>query len=579
MLGVKRPELSPHRQVSAGLGRKRAASGPGLTACVAVRQRRSSVMPRVLAAGIVLTAVLLALVIVLGSSPSRAAPPRAMESLFQDDDHLIYAPTATVRSTLDRLKALGVDRIRATVLWRAIAPHPGATAPPSGFDPSDPAEYPPSAWAPYDRLVGLAGARGIALDFDVSGPGPLWAMARGARGSRYADHWMPSATQFGAFVTAVGRRYSGHYPAPGGSALPRVSFWSVWNEPNQPGWLAPQWWTVGGRQVIESAVLYRGYVDAAFAALERTGHGPSTDTVLVGELAPEGSESPSDGFAQAIPPMPFLRALYCVDPGYRPVAGADAVALGCPQGRGASAFVGANPGLFEATGFAHHPYSFFLAPSARMADANFVPLSDLPRLEHGLDSIFAAYGVGRHLPLYLTEYGYETNPPNPYRGVSPATQAEYLNEAEYMAWRDPRVRSTSQFLLYDALPDIRYRRGSERYWSTFQTGLLYADGAPKPSLDAYRLPIFVADPVLGSGRSVRVWGRVRPAQHGGTDDAAVQWASPGGSYRTVATLAATVPSNVVSGEVEVPGAGTIRLEWSSPSGQAYYSRTVGISDF
>ena len=74
-----------------------------------------------------------------------------------------------------------------------------------------------------------------------------------------------------------------------------------------------------------------------------------------------------------------------------------------------------------------------------------------------------------------------------------------------MAWLDPRVRSMSQFLLYDALPDTRYPRGSERYWSTFQTGLLYADGTAKPSLGAYRLPIFVPNAVLGSGQQrVRV---------------------------------------------------------------------------
>ncbi len=533
-------------------------------------------MPRVLAAVIVLAAVVVALIIVLGSSSSRAAPPRAMESLFQDDDHLIYASTATVTSTLDTLKALGVDRIRATVLWRAIAPDPAATAPPPGFDPSNPADYAASAWAPYDRLVELAGARGIALDFDVGAPGPLWAMARGAPAPRYANHWMPSATRFGAFVTAVGRRYGGRYAPPGGSTLPRVSFWSVWNEPNQPGWLAPQWQTVGGQHVIESALLYRQYVDAAFTSLERTGHGPSTDTILIGELAPEGSESPSYGYAEAIPPMPFLRALYCIDPGYRPLTGSAATALGCPQSGGPSAFVSANPGLFDATGFAHHPYSFFLAPSAQMTDVNFVPLSDLPRLEHGLDSIFAAYGVGRHLPLYLTEYGYETNPPNPYRGISPSTQALYVNEAENMAWRDPRVRAFSQFLLYDAFPDTRYPRGSERYWSTFQTGLLYASGAAKPSLDAYRLPIFVPDPALGSGRNVSVWGQLRPAVHDGSRRAQVQWAGPGGAYRTLETVSASGQSGVIATEVGVPGPGTLRIAWSSPSGQTYYSRTVGL---
>ena len=45
--------------------------------------------------------------------------------------------------------------------------------------------------------------------------------------------------------------------------------------------------------MIESAVLYRGYVNAAFGALSRTGHGPSTDTILIGELAPEGAEGPA----------------------------------------------------------------------------------------------------------------------------------------------------------------------------------------------------------------------------------------------------------------------------------------------
>jgi hypothetical protein len=323
-----------------------------------------------------------------------------------------------------------------------------------------------------------------------------------------------------------------------------------------------------------SPSFYRIYVEAAFAALERTGHSPATDTILIGELAPEGTEgtAPED----PIPPLPFLRALYCVDASYRPLTGAAATALGCPAAGATSAFVSSDPGLFDATGFAHHPYAFFLAPSAQMSDANFVALSDLSRLEHALDSIFAAYGVGRQLPLYLTEYGYETNPPNPYRGVSPATQALYINEAEYMAWRDPRVRAMSQFLLYDAPPDTGYRRGSERYWSTFQTGLLYADGVSKPSLDAYRLPLFVPDAVLGSGGSVFAWGRVRPAAQGAPRRAALQWAPAGGSYRTVATAAVAQDSGVVTDAVRVPGPGTIRLAWTSPAGQTYYSRAAEL---
>jgi hypothetical protein len=540
-----------------------------------VSNARRSSLPRLLAALIVVAAVAAALVIVLGSSGA-AARQHKLESLFQDDDHLIYASTATVTSTLDTLKALGVNEIRATVLWQAIAPDPTASAPPAGFDAADPADYAAGAWAPYDRLVELARADGIGVDFNVTAPGPLWAMRRGAPASKYADHWQPSAAEFGEFVAAVGRRYSGSYAPAGGSVLPRVDFWSLWNEPNQPGWLAPQWQTVDEQRVPESAVLYRAYVDAAFAALEHTGHGPATDTILIGELAPEGSVSATYTYADPIAPLPFLRTLYCVDASYRPLRGAAAAAAGCPRSGSAASFAAANPGLFDATGFAHHPYEFFLAPNVSMSESGFVPLSDLSRLEHALDSIFSAYGVARRLPLYLTEYGYETNPPNPYRGVSLADQALYIDEGEYLAWRDPRVRMMSQFLLYDSLPDTSYRRGSIGYWSTFQTGLLYADGTPKPSLAAYRLPIFVPNPVVGSSGSVFVWASVRPGTHLRAQRAELQWAGPAASYRTIANVTVSAPSDVLARTVTVPGPGTLRLAWRSPSGRTYYSRTVEL---
>ena len=233
-----------------------------------------------------------------------------------------------------------------------------------------------------------------------------------------------------------------------------------------------------------------------------------------------------------MPPIPFLDALYCVGAGQRPLSGAAARALGCPAGgRGSgfvaagrgSGFVAAHPGLFAASGFAHHPYSFFLAPGAPMSDPNFVPLSELGRLERALDAIFRTYAVRRKLPLYLTEYGYETNPPNPFRGVAPALQAAYLDQAAYLAWRDPRVRALSQFLLVDSPPDRAYRRGSFAYWSTFQTGLVYLGGTPKPALYTYALPIFVPAPTFDAGGAVTVWGMLRAARNGTVQTALVQW--------------------------------------------------------
>src|SRR5579859_1063236 len=481
-------------------------------------KRRSS-MAQVLAG---LTSVIVALVVVAVTPEGRArhsipAPVRvggrALGSMFQDDKHLLYSSTPVVTRTLDLLRGLGVNQIRATVVWKALAPDPISRSAPRNFAATRPSAYPASVWQPYDRLDELARARGMTVNFNVTDPGPLWAMGRGST-AHYADHWMPSSADFGRFVTALGTRYSGRYVPPGAhAALPRVSFWSIWNEPNQPGWLAPQWRTPSGAPAMVAPVLYRGYVDAAFAALTRSGHGPSTDTILVGDLAPEGCvagvrcQYPRPEWAT--PPLPFLRTLYCVGPGYQPLRGSAAAELGCPRSPERAAFVAAHPGLFRATGFAHHPYSFFLAPNAPMHDPAFAPLANLGRLEHALDSIFAVYGVSRRLPIYLTEYGYETNPPNPFRGVSPRLQALYLNEAEYLAWRDPRVVTLNQFLLYDSAPNRSFPRGSPGYWSTFQTGLLYADGRPKPSLMAYRLPIYLPNPALSADHTVLVWAMLR----------------------------------------------------------------------
>src|SRR6202020_2141580 len=99
------------------------------------------------------------------------------------------------------------------------------------------------------------------------------------------------------FVAAVGRRYSGSYTPPGssGGPLPRGSEWAIWNQANQPGWLAPQLRTVAGHTVPDAPRLYRAYANAAFSALATTGHGASSDTFLIGETAPEGCLSRSPG--------------------------------------------------------------------------------------------------------------------------------------------------------------------------------------------------------------------------------------------------------------------------------------------
>jgi hypothetical protein len=519
-----------------------------------------------------------------GGSGSTTVHRGLLESMFQDDQYTLYQPTtAAVEHTLDTFKALGVDVVRAQLLWANIAPDPTSATRPAGFDASNPAAYPASGWARYDRLVRLARARGMAVQFDLTAPGPLWAMRHPAPANTLASVYHPSVSDWRQFVIAVGRRYSGAYTPPGtaGGPLPRVSDWSIWNEPNQPGWLAPQRKTVGGQTVPESPLLYRRYADAAFRSLGATGHSPSSGTILFGETAPEGCLNRGAGCRypaadEPLPPMQFIEALYCVNSDYKPLTGAVARALDCPANR--SAFVSDNPALFQATGFAHHPYSFLLAPNVRFgpSDVGFVSMANLSTLEQGLDRIFSVYGVNRQLPIYLTEYGYETKPPNPYRGVSPQAQAAYLDEAEYMAWSDPRVRALSQFLLVDSAPDKAFPPGSGGYWSTFQTGLEFLNGKPKPSLDAYLLPVYVPDPTVSS--SVNVWAMLRPAANGSRQRAEIQWsASAGGSYRTLATVTTDDISNVLTASVHPPGTGFIRISWTSSTGQVLLSRSVAVT--
>ncbi len=394
-------------------------------------------------------------------------------------------------------------------------------------------------------------------------------MSRGSPTQRAADHYGPDAKQFAQFAYAVGLRYSGNY-----DGLPRVTRWSIWNEPNQGGWLAPQWRSFRGVQVAASPILYRQLLDAGYLGLAYSGHTAGKDEFLVGELAPEGSDSHS--FYKPMKPLVFLRALYCVNGSYRRLRGGSASAVGCPVNGSARSFVTGNPALFYATGFAHHPYNFFQAPNVSSPDPDFVPLANLGRLERALDRTFGTYGVRRRIPIYLTEYGYQTNPPDPFQPFTPAQQAVFLNEADYMAWRDPRVRSVAQFLLFDSGPDYRYPSSSFSYWDLFQTGLLFSDGTPKPAFAAYRMPIWIAHPVVRRGGRVLVWGQLRAAPHGGSQQAYLQWKPSGGAFRNLAVVRTSNPDGYITSRVKVPGTGSVRTAWVSGSGTVYVSRSVTV---
>jgi hypothetical protein len=234
--------------------------------------------------------------------------------------------------------------------------------------------------------------------------------------------------------------------------------------------------------------------------------------------------------------------------------------------------------LFRASGWAHHPYELTFAPNRAPRDRDMVTIANLNRLASTLDSIRRRYGLGGGLPLYLTEFGYMTNPPSPL-GVSLARQAAYLNEAEYIAYHNPRVASVSQFLLIDSPPLARRSAGPVGYGVSFQTGLMFRSGRAKPSLSAYRLPLYVSSARRarrGRRGRVRVWGLVRSISAAGPQHVTVEF-RPGhsGRFRPLTTATTTPRPAYFELALRLPRAGQLVLLWRDPrSGTSYRSRIV-----
>src|SRR5215213_6260398 len=113
-------------------------------------------------------------VALLATAAPGASAAGDQEATFQDDNRLIYVEKPELERNLDVLQGLGVDRLRITVLWKAIAPKPQSRERPA-FDASDPDRYAPGIWDHYVNVVEGARARGMDVNFNITGPAPLWA--------------------------------------------------------------------------------------------------------------------------------------------------------------------------------------------------------------------------------------------------------------------------------------------------------------------------------------------------------------------------------------------------------------------
>ncbi len=510
--------------------------------------------------------LLLALVASCVLLPGQAAASESQLSMMMDDDLLVYRDDATRDATLRRMKSLGVDVVRVTVLWSTVAEDARSTpARDKRFrrlGAENPKAYPVKTWDRYDRLVRATNTLGMQLYFNVTGPGPAYAHAKPpAKYKKDAKWWKPKPREYYKFVQALGKRYSGQFKDEndGRGTIGRVSFWSLWNEPNQGGWLRPQW--LGGKPV--SPQLYRELYQFGRRALVSTGHG--NDIILVGETAPRAVARKTT--TSAMGPRTFVNELLCA-PGHK--------SAGCERF--------AKDGPIVATAFAHHPYTRSLAPNVPEPNPDAITLANIGELGSLLDGLAATGNVRTGMPIMSTEFGYETKPPDPFAGVSEAQQADYIALAEALTYFNPRVVANTQFLLRDVLPVTRFKKGSRNYWSTYQSGLYTTKDVAKPAAQAYAMPFLTLpgapDPATGAAW-LTAFGQLRFRENlrpGGTpDQVQFDFQPPGASTWTQFASMTTNALGYFTGPIPYPGAGQVRARWNGAQQPFQFtSRSRGV---
>ncbi len=351
----------------------------------------------------------------------------------------------------DETVKAGAGIARIDLHWRRVAVRPVT-------NPTDPGDR-GYAFAPIDDAVRAAAARGLQVMLTIY-DAPSSAEGPGRLPSAPAGTWMPNAAALGDFAKAVATRYSGKF-----ADLPRVRYYEAWNEPNLPQYLNPQF---SGQQAV-SAELYRQMLSAFYDAVKSV---DPSNVVIAGATAPFGD--PPQPFPGRVRPLVFDRTWMCVNKRLK--------RTNC----------GSTP-RFDI--LSHHPIEISGGPTASAVNRDDVATPDLARVRKLLRGAERAHAIGgrkRH-PIWATEIWWESNPPNPDSNTSLAKQARWVAQSFYLIWK-AGAKAVIYLSLYDQPPAPLL----------IQSGLLFENGALKPSFNAFRFP-FVTD--RKARQKLLAWGK------------------------------------------------------------------------
>jgi hypothetical protein len=460
------------------------------------------------------------LFVALAALLAASAPAHAAGLEFgMEDEGLLLSNQQFAPDAVNAWQQMGVDVVRLQARWWVIAPAGSSKKMPSGFHPSDPSD-PRYDWHSLDLAIAMVRGTGMKVMLSITGPGPLWTSSKP---SKKNPRWMPKASAYRDFAKAVATRYKDS-----------VDRYLLWNEPNQKGWLQPQWEKKGRTWVAVSPHIYRSLVRAAYPVIKKAD--PHSE-VVIGELAPIGNRAISS--MTPMKPLPFLRSFGCVDSRYHSIRSGRCKHFKAARG--------------DTLGY--HPHPKKLAPDKVNKDRDDAQFADLRRVFSALDKLRHRHRLRISSNIRLTEFGYETSPPDKASGVSTAKQARYLQQASYLAWKYKRVRGLS-FYQWDDERTQNLGKGTKRY-SGWQTGLRFNDGKPKPALSVTPAP-FVIDKTAKSSRAV-LWGQVRPAAD---RRVTIQMRKKGSKTWTNVVAVSTVTDGLWSRKMKVNKTASYRYEWT-----------------